>query len=151
MVNGIIIISPEGEEFAEEVSGGGKHKAPLKRYLETNGLIYDGYRTETAYEMSIYLAYIHYLVINIENNRCLYYIGDAITTEQEKWYKKNRKRFRKYKTSIANMERDELKLDIKYYDEEILNMDGIKGYNFLKEIIADKRIIEIEEKEKLNK
>lgn len=137
MVNGVIIISPDGEITEKEVTDGGKHKIPLVDYLEKHNLIYEGYQDETAHFISIYLASINYIVIKIENYRHLYYIGEKITENQEKWYKTNKRNLKKYKASIANLTEG----NIEYFEEEDLNKDGIKGYNKLKEIIEEKEII----------
>ncbi len=75
MNNGIIIISPDGTEIKNEISRGGNHKIPLIEFLENNALVYEGYQNQTAHFISLFLASINYLVINIENNRYLYYIG----------------------------------------------------------------------------
>ncbi len=145
MINGIIIISPEGEETKVEVLEGGTHKIPLMKYLEKKELTYEGYKDNTSYEISIYLAYLNYLVINIENNRYLYFLGNAITKEQDTWFMNNKRKLRKYKTHIANIEEKE----IKFYDEEELNEDGIKGFTMLKDIMAEKIIIDNKCKENI--
>ena len=141
MINGIIIISPDGTETKKEISRGGNHKIPLIEFLENNALVYEGYQNQLAHFISLFLASISYLVINVENNRYLYYLGENLTKSQNKWFLSNKKFLKKHKTCIANLNNGE----IEYFEETDLNFDGIKGFNKLKKIIEDKFIIEDKE------
>lgn len=66
------------------------------------------------------------------------YIILDLTKSQNKWFLSNKKFLKKHKTSIANFNNGK----IEYFEETDLKLDGIKGFNKLKEMIEDKFIME---------
>lgn len=135
MVNGVIVVSPEADVFSCGISSGGNHVDALKKYLEENQLTYNGYEDDYSYTMSLYLANINHLVISVENSRYCYYLGDGITTLQEKWYKNNRRSLKRFSCAIVNINEGE----VEFYDD--YNMDSRECFFKLDEIISEKKIV----------
>lgn len=135
MVNGVVIISPDAEVSCYNIEKGGYHSEALKKYLVNKELTYNGYQDDGGYVLALYLTSINHLVISVENCRRCYYLGDSVTASQEKWYKANRRRLKRFPCAIVNNNAGE----IEFYDD--YNVDYGYCFSKLDEIISEKKVI----------
>lgn len=131
MANKLIII--DEEIFEQEVAV--SHEEALREYLKIKNLDLVDSKDLTSFQLSLYLASLNIVSIHIENNHHLYYLGNSLTETQYNYFKKNKREFRKYKTSFVNLDNDEQE----FYDEWSRPQENI--FKTMLEVIEEKPII----------
>lgn len=77
------------------------------------------------------------MVINVENQRYCYYLGEEITTQQKVWYKENKRILRRYKAVAVSIQDG----GVEHYDEYSIEE---RSFRIVNEIIMNKPVISIE-------
>lgn len=93
VVNGVIIVSPAGEEFCCEDLGAEWHVDILKKYIAEHHMDTQGI-SQDCYSLACFLALYDHLVATVEGGSYGFYLGDNIFTGQFDWYIKNKKKIR---------------------------------------------------------
>lgn len=130
MSDGIIIVSPTGEEYVKEDKNL-DHKRALCNYLENENLTFSKYKSSSRDVLSLYLVGLNYLVIHKDCDSGFLYIGEELSREQVKWYLDNKIIFRDTPVSFKSLDLS----SVSYYTAQV-------NSNELDRVIFSKRVFD---------
>lgn len=134
MVNGVVIIPPEGEIFSKEGLVPGGHGAVIAEYIVDKSLEKGEFVTNrNGYTLSLYLASLNYFVDTVENRKSIFYLGDKIFEEQYQWFQKEKKRLRTTTLGVVEVTKE----NICHYDSYTLE-EGVTPFSMLRDLILEK-------------
>lgn len=134
MVNGVVIISPEGEVFSKEGLAPGGHGSVIAEYIKDKSLVQKEFiANHNGYTLSLYLSSLDYFVGTVENKKSIFYLGDKIFEGQYQWFQKEKKRLRTTTLGVVEVTNE----NIFHYDSYTLEQ-GVTPFSMLKQLIAEK-------------
>lgn len=133
MVNGIILIPPDGEIYQKEGLLPGEHGKAILEYMRKNDITFSGCDEVVGYQLACYLASLNYVLDTVENKKHCFYVGDEIFLNQYQWFKENKKSIRTSILGVVSV----CKEKIEHYD--FYTMEEGNPFSALREIMNERK------------
>lgn len=133
MVNGIILIPPEGDIYQKEGLLPGEHGQAILEYMQKNDITFLGSDEAIGYQLACYLASLNYVLDTVENKKHCFYVGDQIFSNQYQWFKEHKKDIRTSVLGVVSVDKEK----IEHYDA--YTMEGGNPFLVLREIMNERK------------